>query len=79
MGANVNIDFQIKTMIIAFISTIILSIITIPILKKLKVGQIEREDGPESHLKKGRNSNNGRNNNINRYINWSNSNVLALL
>lgn len=32
--------------------SIILGIIIIPILKKLKVGQIERDDGPQSHLKK---------------------------
>lgn len=30
----------------------ILGLIIVPILKKLKVGQIERDDGPESHLKK---------------------------
>ena len=35
-----------------FIVTIITALIIIPILKKLKVGQIERDDGPESHLKK---------------------------
>ena len=32
--------------------SIILGIIIIPILRKLKVGQIERDDGPQSHLKK---------------------------
>jgi phospho-N-acetylmuramoyl-pentapeptide-transferase len=30
----------------------VLGMIIVPILKKLKVGQIERSDGPESHLKK---------------------------
>ena len=45
-------DFQIKALIIAFIITVGLAIIIIPILKKLKVGQIERDDGPQSHLKK---------------------------
>ena len=39
-------------LVIAFIITIILGFIIIPILKKLKVGQIERDDGPKSHLKK---------------------------
>ena len=39
-------------LIIAFITAIILGFIIIPILKKLKVGQIERDDGPQSHLKK---------------------------
>lgn len=39
-------------LIISFVVTIIISLIVIPILKKIKVGQIEREDGPQSHLKK---------------------------
>ena len=39
-------------LIISFIIAIILGFIIIPILKKLKVGQIERDDGPKSHLKK---------------------------
>lgn len=39
-------------LIISFIISVILGAIIIPVLKKLKVGQIEREDGPESHLKK---------------------------
>jgi len=37
---------------ISFITAIILGMIIIPILRKLKVGQIERDDGPQSHLKK---------------------------
>ncbi len=37
---------------ISFLISIILGFIIIPILKKLKVGQIERDDGPKSHLKK---------------------------
>ena len=45
-------DFQTKTLITSFIITVILAVIIIPILKKLKVGQIEREDGPKSHFKK---------------------------
>lgn len=39
-------------LLITFFITIIIALIIIPILKKMKVGQIEREDGPESHLKK---------------------------
>lgn len=39
-------------LVIAFFTAIILGFIIIPILKKLKVGQIERDDGPQSHLKK---------------------------
>ena len=39
-------------LIISYFTTLILGYIIIPILKKLKVGQIERDDGPQSHLKK---------------------------
>lgn len=39
-------------LIIAFVASVILGIVIIPILRKLKVGQIERDDGPQSHLKK---------------------------
>ncbi|MCI8273830.1 MAG: phospho-N-acetylmuramoyl-pentapeptide-transferase [Clostridia bacterium] len=39
-------------LIISFAITVALGIIIVPILRKLKVGQIERDDGPESHLKK---------------------------
>ena len=39
-------------LVISFIVAIILGFIIIPILRKLKVGQSEREDGPQSHLKK---------------------------
>lgn len=48
----INLGFQTAVLIISFIMSIILGIIIIPILKKLKVGQIERDDGPQSHLKK---------------------------
>ena len=43
---------QIKVAVSSFLVSIILSLIIIPILRKLKVGQIERDDGPQSHLKK---------------------------
>ena len=45
-------NFQIKILLGAFIVTTIIALIVIPILRKLKVGQIERTDGPKSHLKK---------------------------
>ena len=45
-------DFEIKILLITFALSVICGIITIPILKKLKIGQIERDDGPASHLKK---------------------------
>ena len=45
-------DFKTKLLLGSFVLTVILGIIIIPILKKLKVGQMERDDGPHSHLKK---------------------------
>lgn len=45
-------DLEIKVLLATFVIAVICGLITIPILKKLKVGQIERDDGPESHLKK---------------------------
>ena len=45
-------EFQTKTLLLSFAITVILGFIIVPILRKLKVGQIERDDGPESHLKK---------------------------
>ena len=39
-------------LLITFVITIAVALMVIPILKRLKIGQIEREDGPESHLKK---------------------------
>jgi len=44
--------FQIKILLLSFIATVVLGIFAIPILKKLKVGQIERQEGPQSHLSK---------------------------
>ena len=43
---------QIICLILSFILTAILGKVIIPILKKLKVGQNERLDGPRAHLKK---------------------------
>lgn len=45
-------DFEIKVLLITFAISVICGLIIIPILKRLKVGQIERDDGPASHLKK---------------------------
>ena len=45
-------SYQVTILLISFFIGIIVSLITIPILKKIKVGQIERQEGPESHLKK---------------------------
>lgn len=43
---------QTLNLIIAFVATLILGTIVVPVLRKLKVGQVVREDGPKSHLKK---------------------------
>ena len=43
---------QILYLIITFVITAILGKIIIPILRKLKIGQTERTDGPRTHLKK---------------------------
>lgn len=43
---------QVLMCLISFVSTLVLACVTIPILKKHKVGQVERELGPESHLSK---------------------------
>ena len=45
-------NYQVIILFAAFIIGLIVSLITIPILRKMKAGQIEREDGPQSHLKK---------------------------
>lgn len=45
-------NFQVKILLLSFVISIVFAIIIIPILRRLKVGQIERTDGPESHLKK---------------------------
>lgn len=45
-------EFQVKVLFLTFAIIVILSFIIIPILRRLKVGQIERDDGPQSHLKK---------------------------
>jgi len=46
------IQIEIEALIAGFIGTVILGFIVIPILKKLKIGQVVRDDGPQTHLKK---------------------------
>ena len=43
---------QTRILFVSFAATVILAIFIIPILRKFKIGQIERDDGPESHLGK---------------------------
>ena len=45
-------SFQIKILLLSFAVSVIISIIVIPTLRKMRVGQSEREDGPKSHLSK---------------------------
>lgn len=45
-------EFQTKIILISLAISFITSLIVIPILKKLKIGQLERTEGPQSHLKK---------------------------
>jgi len=44
--------FQTRILFVSFVATVILAIFIIPILRKFKIGQIEREEGPQSHLGK---------------------------
>lgn len=43
---------QMLNLIVSFLATVILGLIIIPKLKKFKVGQVVRTDGPKEHLKK---------------------------
>lgn len=43
----------IRTIIISFFITLLLGPLVIPLLKRLKAGQSIREEGPQSHMKKG--------------------------
>lgn len=45
-------SFQVKILLLSFAASTFISIIAIPILRKLKIGQSERELGPKSHLGK---------------------------
>ena len=44
--------YQVKILILAFVIGVICSLIVIPIIKRKKIGQNERDDGPRSHLRK---------------------------
>lgn len=45
-------SFQIKILLVSFVVAVVLGLIILPILKKLKVSQEERSEGPKSHLSK---------------------------
>ena len=42
----------VMSVVISFVISVALGPFIIPFLRKLKVGQTERDDGPQSHLKK---------------------------
>ena len=42
-------QFQTKILLLSFVASVVISFFVIPILRKLKVGQIERKEGPQSH------------------------------
>ena len=44
--------YQIKILLLSFVISIVVALIVIPIIKRRKIGQNERDDGPKSHLKK---------------------------
>lgn len=45
-------SFQVKILLLSFATSTFISMIVIPLLRKMKIGQSEREEGPKSHLKK---------------------------
>ena len=47
-----NLEFQVKALIVAFAITVITTAILTPMFKRKNVDDDEREDGPETHLKK---------------------------
>ena len=44
--------YQIKILLLSFAISVVIALIVIPIIRKRKIGQNERDDGPKSHLKK---------------------------
>ena len=45
-------QYQNIILLLSFVASVLLSFVVVPILRRLKVGQIERTEGPQSHLKK---------------------------
>ena len=46
------LEFQVKAILIAFAITVVVIFATLPIIKRLSIGEQERDDGPKSHQKK---------------------------
>src|SRR5699024_5804772 len=51
-GETVNLSILLMTIAIAFLITVLISLLFFPFLKRLKCGQRFREEGPKSHMKK---------------------------
>ena len=47
-----NLSFQMKILLLSYFTSSFLSLIIVPLLRKLKIKQSERDVGPESHLHK---------------------------
>ena len=47
-----NSPVEVDGLLISFVISLVLGFIIIPILRKLKVGQVVRTDGPKEHLAK---------------------------
>lgn len=45
-------NIQTTLLFVSFVATVLLGFIVVPILKKKKIGQVVREEGPKSHLQK---------------------------
>ena len=45
-------SFQVKILLLSFAVSVIFSVLVIPVLRRLKIAQSERDDGPKSHLGK---------------------------
>ncbi len=51
-GVMANSSVETDALIVTFLLTLVLGFIIIPILKRLHIGQVVRDDGPKSHLGK---------------------------
>ena len=45
-------NIQTTLLFVSFVATVLLGFIVVPVLKKKKIGQVVREEGPKSHLQK---------------------------
>ena len=52
MKGGINLPIQLSVLLIAFFMTLVVGWLLIPLLTRLKFGQVVRVDGPQTHLKK---------------------------